>query len=120
MPETLKATLSALLDRFGGDWASFKHFAEHAAGISHDSMHVIAGVVLQLLFAAGLRRTLASPLPFAMVLAIELANEWNDYRVEHWPSLAMQMGEAAKDIGLTMALPALLLLLARFRPRLLA
>ena len=54
-----------------------------------------------------------------MVLTLEMANEWSDLYTEAWPQHAMQWGESAKDVLLTKALPTLLLLLARCRPRLL-
>ena len=52
------------------------------------------------------------------MFALELANEANDLRVEQWPQPGMQYGEGAKDIILTMALPLLLFLVARKRPKL--
>lgn len=57
--------------------------------------------------------------PWLMVLALELANEWSDLYIEVWPQHAMQWGESAKDVLLAMALPTLLLIVARYRPRLL-
>lgn len=108
----------AWLSARGIDWAAFKVFVSHASGISHDAMHVIAGVIAQLVLAALLRKSLASPLPWAVVLLAELANEWNDLYVEPWSEQAMQYGEIAKDIGLTMLLPSLLLIVARWYPRL--
>lgn len=112
MLEGLKSALAA----FGVDWADFKLFATHVSGISHDAMHVMIGVIAQLVMVAVFRRTLASFLPLGIILAVELLNEWNDLHVERWPAVAMQWGEMAKDIGLTMALPTLLLVLARTRP----
>ena len=111
--------MSDWLSQIGLDWAALKVFLTHASGISHDAMHVIAGVAAQLLIAALLRRSLASPWPWLVVLLAELANEWNDLRVERWPEVAMQFGEIAKDIGLTMLLPSLLLIAARWFPQVL-
>lgn len=81
-----------------------------------DSLHVVAGVVLQLLAAAFLRRPVSHRAPWLCVLALELLNEISDLWVETWPLPAMQWGEGVKDILLTMTLPTLLLLLARHRP----
>ncbi len=53
------------------------------------------------------------------MLLATLANEWNDLYVERWIEQAMQFGEIAKDIALTMLLPSLLLIVARRFPRLL-
>ena len=103
----------------GFDWYQIKLFAEHSTGISMDAMHVIVGVVLQLLIAFLFKRSVARPLPLLAVLALALINEANDFRVELWPDPGMQFGEAAKDIVLTMFLPTLIFLVARRRPRLL-
>jgi hypothetical protein len=70
------------------------------------------------LIALALRRPLWSGVPLAWLLAILLFNEVVDLWVERWPDLAMQYGESAKDLMVTMALPALLMALARLRPQL--
>ena len=80
----------------------------------------MVGVCLQLLFAGLLCRSARSAWPWLMVLGLELANEWVDLHVEVWPQHAMQWRESAKDVLLTMALPTLLLIVARYRPRLLS
>ena len=102
------------------DWYEFKLFLEHAIGFSMDAMHVIAGVLVQLLAAALLRSSVARWPPWLAALAIELLNEFSDLAVERWPKPGMQLGEGAKDVLLTMALPTVLLIVARTRPRLLA
>ena len=101
------------------DWYQVKLFAERSTGVSMDALHIIAGVLLQLLVAALFRRSLASPIPLLAVLALEIVNEANDFRVEIWPDPGMQFGEAAKDIVLTMLIPTLIFLIARRRPKLL-
>lgn len=112
--------MSLLLSRADAFWsaikASVETFTEHSLGFSHDALHVLVGVCLQLLVAALLRRSIRSPVPWAIVLALECLNEWHDLRVEHWPSPAMQWGESMKDVLLTMALPTLLLLTSRYAP----
>jgi hypothetical protein len=55
----------------------------------------------------------------AALLALELVNEANDFRVEIWPDPGMQFGEAVKDIVLTMFIPTLIFLVARRHPKLL-
>lgn len=102
------------------DWYQVKLFAQHMSGIHMDALHVIAGVALQLLVAMLPRQSVARPLPLLAVLALEIVNEANDFRVEIWPDAGMQFGEAAKDVVLTMALPLLIFLLARRRPRVFA
>ena len=101
------------------DWYQVKLFLERASGFSMDALHVIVGVLLQLAIAALFRTSVARLLPLLAVLALELVNEMSDFRVEIWPQPGMQFGESAKDIILTMALPTLLFLVARFRPKLL-
>jgi len=100
------------------DWYQMKLFLQHSAGFSMDALHVIAGVLLQILVAALFKTSLARPLPLAVVFLLELANEANDLRVEHWPEPAMQYGEGAKDIIMTMILPVVIFLVARHKPRL--
>ena len=103
----------------GFDWYQLKLFAAHSTGISMDALHVILGVVLQLLIALFFRSSVARPMPLLAVLALELVNEANDFRVEIWPDPGMQFGEAVKDVVLTMFIPTLIFLVARRRPKLL-
>lgn len=101
------------------DWYQLKVFAQHATGISMDALHVIIGVVLQLLVALLFKSSVARGMPLLVVLAFALINEANDFWIEIWPEPAMQFGEAAKDIVLTMFVPTLIFLIARRRPKLL-
>lgn len=97
-------------------WLEAKEFAEHALGFSRDGLHVVIGPCIQLLAAAILRTSLRSIWPWLIVLVLAVLNEWHDLEVETWPSLAMQLGESTKDIILTMVLPTVLLLIARYAP----
>jgi hypothetical protein len=99
-------------------WYQAKMFIEHASVVSSDALHVIAGVIVWVLIALALRRPLSSGVPLAWLLAILLFNEVVDLWVERWPDLAMQYGESAKDLMVTMALPALLMALVRLTPQL--
>lgn len=101
------------------DWFQVKLFIQHASGIGMDALHVIAGTALLFASAFLLRTTVARPLPWMIVLAVEIANEASDFRAEMWPEFGMQLGEAAKDLILTMAIPTLIFLVARYRPQLL-
>jgi hypothetical protein len=98
-------------------WYQVKLFIEHASGISMDALHILVGFALFLAAARLLKTGIASPLPWLALLTLELINEAYDLRIELWPNLVTQLGEGAKDILLTMALPSLLLITARFRPR---
>lgn len=97
-------------------WHQFKLFIEHASGVSMDALHILVGFFLFLLAARMMKRPLGSFLPWTALLVMELANEAYDLRVELWPNRASQLGESAKDILLTMALPTLLLAILRWRP----
>lgn len=99
-------------------WHEAKIFLERSGAISMDALHVLAGTALLFLFAWALRRSLASWLPWLLVLAVLALNEAADLSVERWPSLGMQLGEAAKDVLVTMAIPTLLLVAVRASPRL--
>lgn len=101
------------------DWYQVKLFLARASGFSMDSLHVIVGVVVQLAIAFVFRTSVARPWPLLSVLALELINEASDFRVERWPQPGMQFGESAKDVILTMVLPTLIFLVARYRPKLL-
>ena len=99
-------------------WYDVKMVLERAGTISTDAMHVIAGVLLQLLFASVLRRPLSNWLPWLSVFTVLLFNEAVDLWAERWPSLAMQLGEGVKDLMLTMLLPTALLAAFRLLPSL--
>ena len=103
----------------GLDWYQLKLFAAHSTGVSMDALHLVVGVLLQLLIALLFRSSVARPLPLLAVLALAVVNEANDFRVEIWPDPGMQFGESAKDIVLTMFIPTLIFLVARRRPKLL-
>ena len=113
------ATPIRLIERAGLDWFEAKTAFERSIAFGHDALHVLAGVMVQLLFAAVLRRSVAQWRPWLMVLLLELLNEAADLHGEVWPDRLNQYGESAKDMALTMVLPTLLLLVSRFAPRLL-
>lgn len=101
-------------------WYEVKLMVGHATGWPMDMLHVVAGVLLQLLFAAVLRRSVVDVRPWLLVLLLELLNEAHDLWVERWPSMGMQLGEGLRDVLGTMLLPTLLLVIARTWPSLLA
>jgi len=101
-------------------WYRLKLLIEHCSGISMDALHIIVGFSLFLLVARLLRSSVAKPTPWIAILFLELANEAYDLKVELWPSLADQLGEGLKDIMLTMILPTLVAMLARWAPGLFA
>ena len=101
-------------------WYSFKQWLEAASGLDMDALHIHAGLLVQLLAALLLRRSLSSLWPWLVVLAATLANEAYDLHFETWPEpdRARQLAEGVKDLLNTMLMPTILLLLARYAPRL--
>ena len=100
------------------DWKSSKEFFEKSVTISSDSLHVIGGVVILLGSALLLRKPISSFLPWLVVLVLICINEAIDLQFPQWKVPAMDLGESAKDLILTMALPTLMLVFARLFPRL--
>jgi hypothetical protein len=100
-------------------WYQIKSLIEHASGISMDALHILIGFILFLVAARLLKTSVASPRPWLALLVLELLNEAYDLHVEIWPNLGTQLGEGIKDISLTMALPTLLAVVARWWPGLL-
>jgi hypothetical protein len=100
------------------NWYGVKEFLEHWSGLDMDSLHVHAGVLGQIAAALVLRRPLRSVIPWLLVLAAALANEAYDFQYEIWEDRSAQLDGGIRDIWNTMLLPTVLLLLARFYPRL--
>ena len=114
--------MDSLFDALRGSAASWhegKLFVEHLVAICHDTLHLIAGVAIWLTLAAISRRPLSSWLPLLGTALIATLNEAVDLWVELWPSLGHQLGEGARDILATVAVPALFVLAVRLRPSLL-
>lgn len=97
-------------------WHQGKLFIEHSVSITHESLHVIVGVLLWLVLALLFRRPVTSWKPWLWLLAAILWNETVDLWTEQWPDPGQQYGESAKDVILTMLLPTILLGAARWRP----
>ena len=102
------------------DWYGIKQWLSLSTGLGMDALHVHAGVLLQLLAALVLRRRLASPLPWLLVLLFVVANEYHDYGYEIWRDRAAQRAEAFRDSWNTLLLPTLIMVLARYAPQLFA
>jgi hypothetical protein len=113
--ETARAIWTAVTSVMAS-WHQWKLFIERAVAVSHDSLHVIVGVLLFLALCLVLRRPISSWRPWLWLLAAILWNETVDLWIERWPDAAHQFGECAKDILVTMLLPTVLLASARWRP----
>lgn len=95
-----------------------KLFLEHSLSITPDALHVVLGVLFMFVLALIVRKPLSQLFPWAGVLLLALINEAGDLWMEQWSSAAMQLGEGAKDIVLTMLLPTLIFLTTRVVPSL--
>ena len=102
------------------DWHQVKEWLEHAVGLNMDALHVYFGLAILVTAALVLRKPLRSPVPWLVLLALELANEYYDWTYEIWPGpdRALQAAEGLRDIWNTMAVPTLLLVASRFFPAL--
>jgi hypothetical protein len=100
------------------DWYQVKLAALEATGLSRDALHIVFGISGHFLLAMALRRSLASPLPWSGVLAAEALNEWWDLHYEVWLDRPM-WPESIHDLWVTMLVPTLLLIVARYFPGLL-
>jgi len=97
-------------------WYQAKLFIEHSLSISHDTLHMLVGVLLWLALGLLLRRSLLSWWPWLWLALAIVWNEAVDLWVERWPNPGQQYGEGAKDLILTLAVPSLIMLAARLRP----
>lgn len=95
-----------------------KVWLEETLELDRDALHIYAGILVQLIVAVFCRRSLASLWPWITVLMIAGYNEYSDFgRSSGTPeSFAFHKAEAIHDMWITMLLPTLLLLMARFWP----
>ena len=98
------------------DWMGLKDLAADLL-IAKDALHIYLAFIIQVSAAVILRRSLASGLPWLVVLLFELVNEgldmWlgEELQLKRW-----QLEGAAHDLINTMILPTALLLLCQFAP----
>ncbi len=100
-------------------WIELKQWLELSTGLDRDSLHIYAGVGVQLIAALFCRRSLGSSIPWLLVGVVALINEYSDYSNFPEASHVRQefYDEAIRDIWNTLLLPSALLLIARFWPR---
>lgn len=99
-------------------WFELKIWLELSTGLDRDSLHIYAGVAVQLVAALLLRRSIASIVPWLSVAAVALANEYYDYSFVPEVSRGnpFYYDEAVRDVWNTLLLPSVLLLIAKFWP----
>jgi hypothetical protein len=100
------------------DWYQVKLAAIEATGLSRDALHILFGIGGHLLAAIVLRRALASRLPWLCVLVAEALNELWDLNYEDWPDRPM-WPESVQDLWVTMLVPTVVMIVARYFPGLL-
>lgn len=100
------------------DWHGIKSLTVDMTGVSRDALHVLAGLGVQFFIALIVRRPLSSWIPWSLMLLAAVINELYDFTYDGafylplWP-------EAVHDLWLTMAVPTILFVLARWAPGLL-
>ena len=100
------------------DWVQFKDYLSQVTDLSQDALHIYAAVLIQFAAALLLRRSLAHPLPWLCLLAVLVVNEAVDLREPDRPIEEWQVVGGLRDVWNTLLLPTVLMLLARFAPRL--
>jgi hypothetical protein len=93
-------------------------FIERLTTICHDTLHLFIGLLIWIAAASLLRRSLRSWVPLLVVFALAVFNEAVDLTVELWPNPGMQLGEGAKDVLTTIAVPVTLFVAMKLHPRL--
>ncbi len=98
----------------------FKIYLSEISGLSQDALHIYLALGMQLAAALALRRPISHPLPWLCVLAVLVANEAADLFAERGRLREWQVLGGLRDLWNTMALPTMLLLLARYAPSLMS
>lgn len=95
-------------------WIDWKRIIKKAAGWRSDSLHVLWGVLIQFGLAFLLRKSIASYLPWLLLLALAGVNEGIDL----WRGPHFDYADSIKDVLLTMLLPTFFLITTRRFPEL--
>lgn len=116
----LAAQADPWIVRIAAEWIGWKLWLSNWTGVSHPILHAYFGLLLQILAAAFARRGLASAWPWLFVFVLEIGNELLDWSraLTYGTAGEALVRETISDILFTMALPTLLLVLARSFPRL--
>ena len=100
------------------DWFEIINWLALSTGLDRDSLHIYAGVGVQLIVALIFRRSLASPVPWLLVAVAALTNEYYDYSfvADNLNARQEYFDGAIRDVWNTLLLPSLLLVIARYWP----
>jgi hypothetical protein len=101
-------------------WEQARPFAEHSIGFSSNSLVTIAAVLIQLLACALLRKPISSIWPWLVIFLLICGNEAVYFRSIGWSADEPQLRLRVTHFLLTLAVPTMLMLAARWWPRLLA
>lgn len=104
----------AALERLLESWAEAKFVFEQSIPVGNAWIHLIVGPVIMVLAALVMRKPVASWRPWFVVLLLISLNEYIDLVVAIWPRREPRYGDSISDFLLTMAIPTLLLAMARF------
>lgn len=94
-------------------WNSFKTELSQLLDLSKDALHIHIGIAIFLLAAVLLRKSLGSWVPWLVVLALQMVNEYLDAFHGLHGSWALFFDGGIKDIVNTMFWPTLIVLLSR-------
>ncbi len=102
-------------------WFETKNMLEIWSGLDRDALHIYAALLIQLTTAAVLRKSVRNIIPWLIVLALTVLNEASDFRLNTLSGdpYDVRVQVAVHDLWNSMLLPTLLLMVARFWPRLL-
>lgn len=110
--------IGSWLYRLAMEWVGFKTWLSIETGVGHSVLHVYLGLLFQIAIATFMRRGFASWLPWLAVFAVQAGNEVLDWSTASFTPSAALIRETLWDTAFTMALPTVLLVLARIFPRL--
>jgi hypothetical protein len=93
-----------------------KLFIDRSLGFSQDAIDVVAGVAVLFAAALVLRKPVSSIWPLLIVLLLASLNASSDWWMGQGPRPDPHFRQAARDLLVTMAVPMLLMLSARWAP----
>jgi hypothetical protein len=104
--------LGGWIEESAAGWEHWKHGVEALFWYQADSLHVVCGVLLIIFFALVTGKSLASFIPWTLLVLASCVNEGIDIWFTH------HVAESVKDTVLTILPPSVLLVTARWFPSL--